>query len=141
MYHFTCSLPYILYQFHSICPNKLCDKDPICRIIVYADSFLGLGLTSLKEIDLSRCPKFNNAGVNHLLSIPNLEKLHISETRVTDDGFKLLSSLENLMSLDLGGLPVSDSAMNSLQVYHIPPYVASTIRTPIIFSFACSLVC
>ncbi|KAL8138947.1 hypothetical protein V2J09_004948 [Rumex salicifolius] len=73
------------------------------------------GLTSLKEIDLSRCTKFTDAGINHLLSIPQLEKLHISGTGVTVDGIKLLSSLENLKSLDLGGLPVSDSILTSLQ--------------------------
>lgn len=73
------------------------------------------GMTSLKELDLSRCSKVNDAGMMHLLSIPTLEKLFISETSVSADGVTLLSSLNNLSSLDLGGLPVTDQALYSLQ--------------------------
>ncbi|XP_061365183.1 uncharacterized protein LOC133308566 isoform X2 [Gastrolobium bilobum] len=74
------------------------------------------GMTSLKELDLSRCSKVNDAGINHILSVPNLEKLHISETSVTAKGVKLLPSLQNLSLLDLGGLPVDDISLTSLQV-------------------------
>lgn len=76
-------------------------------------------MTSLKELDLSRCSKVNDAGMMHLLSIPTLEKLFISETSVSADGVTLLSSLNNLSSLDLGGLPVTDQALYSLQVSFI----------------------
>ncbi|KZV31512.1 toll-like receptor 3-like [Dorcoceras hygrometricum] len=74
------------------------------------------GMISLKEVDLSRCSKITDGGVKHLLSIPALEKLSISETGVTADGVALLAALTNLLVLDLGGLPVTDSALGSLQV-------------------------
>ncbi|KAL8521261.1 hypothetical protein ACS0TY_011703 [Phlomoides rotata] len=74
------------------------------------------GLTYLKEVDLSRCSKITDDGIIHLLSLPALEKLCISETGVTDVGVASLASLANLLFLDLGGLPVSDSALSSLQV-------------------------
>ncbi|GMH28842.1 hypothetical protein Nepgr_030685 [Nepenthes gracilis] len=74
------------------------------------------GMTSLRELDLSRCMKLTDAGIEHLLSIPHLEKLCISETSATAGSIKLLSSLANLSTLDLGGLPVSDLALSSLQV-------------------------
>ncbi|PNY04037.1 toll-like protein receptor 13-like protein [Trifolium pratense] len=74
------------------------------------------GMNSLKELDLSRCSKVNDAGINHILSVPNLEKLHISKTSVTAKGVKLLASLKNLSLLDLGGLPVDDASLASLQL-------------------------
>ncbi|XP_040941537.1 receptor-like protein 53 isoform X5 [Gossypium hirsutum] len=74
-----------------------------------------VGMTSLKEVDLSRCMKVTDAGVKHLISISTLEKLWISETGVTANGVALLASLKNLSVLDLGGLPVTDSALKSLQ--------------------------
>ncbi|OMO79743.1 Leucine-rich repeat, cysteine-containing subtype [Corchorus capsularis] len=74
-----------------------------------------VGMTCLKEVDLSRCIKVTDAGIRHLMSISTLEKLWISETGVTASGVALLSSLKNLSVLDLGGLPVTDTALNSLQ--------------------------
>ncbi|KAL0329958.1 UNVERIFIED_CONTAM: hypothetical protein Sradi_4982500 [Sesamum radiatum] len=73
------------------------------------------GMANLKEVDLSRCSKITDAGIRHLLSIPALEKLCISQTGVTADGVAGLASLTNLFMLDLGGLPVTDSALSSLQ--------------------------
>lgn len=77
-------------------------------------------MTNLKEVDLSRCSKVTDAGIRHLLSVSTLEKLHIAETGVTAEGISLLSSLVNLSLLDLGGLPVTDRALSSLQVYTFP---------------------
>ncbi|KAK9668393.1 hypothetical protein RND81_13G057300 [Saponaria officinalis] len=74
------------------------------------------GMSSLRELDLSGCAKITNAGMKHIVSISNLEKLFISRTGVTSDGIVLLSKLRNLLTLDLGGLPVSDAALHSLQV-------------------------
>lgn len=74
------------------------------------------GMNSLKDLDLSRCSKFNDAGINHILSVPNLVKLRISKTSVTANGVKLLASLKHLSLLDLGGLPVDDASLASLQV-------------------------
>lgn len=74
-------------------------------------------MKSLRRLDLSRCPKITDTGIKHLLSIPTLEQLSISQTGVTSDGVSLLSSLKNLSVLDLGGLPVIDDALCSLQVY------------------------
>lgn len=89
------------------------DEDDIINIFY---TFLVLGMTSLKELDLSRCSKITDAGLKHVLSIKNLEKLCISETRLTADGVILLSSLSNLRLLDVGGIPVTDKALSSLQV-------------------------
>ncbi|KAG5228254.1 receptor protein [Salix suchowensis] len=74
-----------------------------------------VGMTSLKEVDISRCAKVTDAGIRHLVSISTLQILRISETGVTADGIKLLSSLANLIVLDLGDLPVTDTALSSLQ--------------------------
>ncbi|XP_031391098.1 uncharacterized protein LOC116203492 [Punica granatum] len=74
------------------------------------------GMTHLKELDLTRCVKFTDAGIKHLLSISTLEKLFLSETHLTAAGVALLASLSNLSVLDLGGLPVTDQALRSLQV-------------------------
>ncbi|XVE58059.1 hypothetical protein DITRI_Ditri04bG0139900 [Diplodiscus trichospermus] len=73
-------------------------------------------MTTLKEVDLSRCMKVSDAGVRHLITISTLEKLWISETGITTNGVALFSSLRNLSVLDLGGLPVTDTTLNSLQV-------------------------
>ncbi|XP_002509956.2 leucine-rich repeat receptor-like serine/threonine-protein kinase SKM1 [Ricinus communis] len=74
------------------------------------------GMTSLKELDLSRSVKVTDAGIRHLLSISSLEILRIPETGLTAKGVALLTSLTNLSVLDLGGLPVTDMALSSLQV-------------------------
>lgn len=73
-------------------------------------------MTSLKELNLSRCLKVNDASIGHIVSISTLEKLYISETGISANGVKLLSSLKNLSVLDLGGLPVTDLALSSIQV-------------------------
>uniref|UniRef100_A0A1J3HD17 F-box/LRR-repeat protein 14 n=1 Tax=Noccaea caerulescens TaxID=107243 RepID=A0A1J3HD17_NOCCA len=73
------------------------------------------GLTSLTELDVSRCSKVTDAGIKHLQSVANLEKLWISQTGVTEAGISLLASLQNLSLLDLGGLPVTDHNLSSLQ--------------------------
>ena len=73
-------------------------------------------MPNLKELDLSRCSKITDAGIRHLSSIPSLERLCISETGVTAEGIMFLFSLTNLRVLDLGGLPVTDMALSSLQV-------------------------
>ncbi|KAJ0263400.1 Leucine-rich repeat [Hirschfeldia incana] len=74
------------------------------------------GLTCLKELDLSRCSKVTDAGMKHLQSVVNLEKLWISQTGVKEAGISLLASLKKLSLLDLGGLPVTDHNLSSLQI-------------------------
>ncbi|XWS61621.1 hypothetical protein CRYUN_Cryun07bG0142100 [Craigia yunnanensis] len=74
-----------------------------------------VGMTSLKEVDLSRRMKVTYAAVRYLISISTLEKLWISENGITANGVGLLSSLNNLYVLDVGGLPVTDTTLNSLQ--------------------------
>lgn len=73
-------------------------------------------MTTLKEVDLSRCSKVSDAGIRHLTSIPTLEKISISETGVSATGVTLLSSLTKVSVLDLGGLPVTDQALSFLEV-------------------------
>ncbi|KAF6140860.1 hypothetical protein GIB67_042273 [Kingdonia uniflora] len=87
-----------------------------CRGINSSALWAITGMNSLKELDLSRCVKFTDTGVAHLLSISNLEKLHLSETGLTANGVAHLSLLKKLSVLDLGGLPVTDMALRSLQV-------------------------
>lgn len=70
----------------------------------------------MKELDLSRCSKVTDAGIKHLQSVVNLEKLWISQTGVKEAGISLLASLKKLSLLDLGGLPVTDQNLSSLQV-------------------------
>lgn len=73
-------------------------------------------MDNLKELHLSRCSKISDSGIKHIISIQSLEKLHISEIGLTSAGVNLLSSLCNLDLLDLGGIPVTDEALLSLQV-------------------------
>jgi hypothetical protein len=54
--------------------------------------------------------------MKHLQSVVNLKKLWISQTGVTEVGISLLASLKKLSLLDLGGLPVTDQNLISLQV-------------------------
>ena len=71
----------------------------------------------MKELDLSRCSKVTEAGIKHLQSVVNLEKLWIPQTGVKEAGISLLASLKKLSLLDLGGLPVTDHNLSDLQVY------------------------
>lgn len=75
-----------------------------------------LGMNTLKELDLSRCKKISDAGIKHIVTIESLEKLHLSETELTDNGVMLISSLTNLSFLDLGGILMTDKSLQSLQV-------------------------
>lgn len=77
---------------------------------------LTLGMYTLKELDLSRCKKISDAGLKHIVTIESLEKLHLSETELSDNGVMLISSLTNLSFLDLGGILVTDKSLQSLQV-------------------------
>ncbi|CAN4127212.1 unnamed protein product [Withania somnifera] len=98
--------------FDHLCSLNLSDCNKINDSAIWAIT----GMTNLKELDLSRCSKITNAGVRHITTIPILEKLWIPETGVTADGVILLTSLTDLSLLDLGGLPVSDSALCNLKV-------------------------
>lgn len=86
-------------------------------MLIHNHPGLGLGIRHLKEVDLSRCSKVDDAGIKHLLSIQTIEILCISETSVSANGVTLLSSLKRLSKLDLGGLFTTDSALASLQVF------------------------
>ena len=87
-------------------------------ILIYFILFFGsvVGMTSLRELDISRCSKVNDLSIGHIVSISTLEKLYISETGISSNGVELLASLKNLSVLDLGGLPVTDLVLSSLQV-------------------------
>lgn len=74
-------------------------------------------MSTLKELDLSRCSEISDAGIRHIATIESLEKLHVSETGLTDNGIMAISSLKNLHLLDLGGIRITDKALRSLQVY------------------------
>ncbi|XP_062146984.1 receptor-like protein 15 isoform X2 [Alnus glutinosa] len=87
-----------------------------CHRVTSSALWAMIGMASLKELDLSRCLKVTDAGIRHVITISTLEKLCISETGLTVNGIPLLSSLKNLSILDLGGLPVTDQALYSLQV-------------------------
>ncbi|KAL5202041.1 hypothetical protein ABZP36_012993 [Zizania latifolia] len=91
---------------------KLADCKNVNSSAVWALS----GMSTLKELDLSRCSKISDAGIKHIASIESLEKLHVSETRLTDNGVMAISSLKNLHLLDLGGIRITDKPLHSLQV-------------------------
>ncbi|KAJ7296604.1 hypothetical protein O6H91_Y112600 [Diphasiastrum complanatum] len=74
------------------------------------------GLRQLEALELSRCAKVTDEGLEHLLCLISLTKLGLSETGVGPVGVARLSMLPNLTYLDLGGLPVSDSQLAALQV-------------------------
>ncbi|KAF8725545.1 hypothetical protein HU200_020078 [Digitaria exilis] len=74
------------------------------------------GMNTLKDLDLSRCTKFSDAGLRHILTIQSLEKLHLSGTKLSDNGVMLISSLTNISFLDLGGIRITDKTLRSLQV-------------------------
>lgn len=98
--------------FCCLCSLNIAD----CQRITNSALWPIIGMPNLKELDLSRCIKFNDSGLRNLISIRTLQKLCISETGVTADGINLVSSLTNLSVLDLGGLPVTDLVLSSLQV-------------------------
>ncbi|TVU16969.1 hypothetical protein EJB05_32973 [Eragrostis curvula] len=91
---------------------KLADCKNVTNAAVWALS----GMNTLKELDLSRCSKISDAGIKHVVTIDSLEKLHLSETGLTDNGVMAISSLKNLRLLDLGGIHMTDKALQSLQV-------------------------
>ncbi|KAF0924626.1 hypothetical protein E2562_010229 [Oryza meyeriana var. granulata] len=91
---------------------KLADCKNVNSSAVWALS----GMSTLKELDLSRCSKISDAGIKHIASIESLEKLHVSQTGLTDNGVMAISSLKNLHLLDLGGIRITDKAIRSLQV-------------------------
>jgi hypothetical protein len=80
------------------------------------------GMGTLEELDLSRCSRISDAGIKHIASIDSLEKLHLSDTGLTDNGVMLISALKNLQFLDLGGIHMTDKALWSLQVYVLMMY-------------------
>ncbi|KAK1286604.1 hypothetical protein QJS10_CPB20g02019 [Acorus calamus] len=82
-----------------------------CRGITNSALWPITGMTNLVDLDLSRCSKITDACIGHLLSISNLKKLYLSETSLTTDGVRNLSCLKSLCVLDLGGLPVTDTAL------------------------------
>lgn len=84
----------------------------------YLTSFIKIppGMSTLKELDLSRCSRISDAGIKHIVSNDSLEKLHLSDTGLTDNGVMLISALKNLQLLDLGGIHMTDKALRSLQV-------------------------
>ncbi|GAY39278.1 hypothetical protein CUMW_043150 [Citrus unshiu] len=103
-----------------------------CRRVTSSALWALTGMTCLKELDLSRCLKVTDAGMKHLLSISTLEKLWLSETGLTADGIALLSSLQNLSVLDLGGLPVTDLVLRSLQVELTSGFLMSEFITMVL---------
>jgi len=91
---------------------KMADCKNVNSAAVWALS----GMSTLKELDLSRCSRISDAGIKHIISIDCLQKLHLSDTGLTDNGVMLLSALKNLQLLDLGGIHMTDKALRSLQV-------------------------
>ncbi|PNT71614.1 uncharacterized protein LOC100844673 isoform X2 [Brachypodium distachyon] len=91
---------------------KLADCKNVNNSAVWALS----GMSTLKELVLSRCSRISDAGIKHIVSIDSLEKLHLSETGLTDNGVTLISALQNLDLLDLGGIHMTDKTLRSLQV-------------------------
>lgn len=69
---------------------------------------------NLRRLDLTGTG-ISDAGLAGVSAFPNLESLHVPRTRISDDGLKHLSSLGQLESLNLYGTAVSDSGIGALE--------------------------
>lgn len=70
----------------------------------------------MEELDLSRCRRISDEAVFHIASLKGLRKLGLAETTVGAKGLSMLPALTSLVSLDLGGCPVTDANLLSFQV-------------------------
>lgn len=70
----------------------------------------------MEELDLARCRRISDETVFHIASLKGLRKLGLAETSVGAKGLSPLSGLTKLVSLDLGGCPVTDADLFSFQV-------------------------
>ena len=70
----------------------------------------------MEDLDFARCKKVSDEGVYHIVSLARLKKLGLAETSVGEKGISRLSFLTSLTSLDLGGCPLTDLHLHSLQV-------------------------
>lgn len=73
------------------------------------------GMKAMEELDLSRCRRISDEAVFHIASLKGLRKLGLAETTVGAKGLSMLPALTSLVSLDVGGCPVTDANLLSFQ--------------------------
>jgi len=70
--------------------------------------------TRLRALDVKHT-RFDDEGMKHLASMPDLTKLYLRDTLVTDEGLRHLSGLGKLAELDLYGTKVTDTGLAHLR--------------------------
>jgi hypothetical protein len=55
-----------------------------------------------------------DAGVRHLVTLPNLRQVSFAGPELTDDGLKYLSTLSNLSNVGVGGPMITDAGLKYL---------------------------
>lgn len=93
--------------------RALCATD--CKALTNNAIWQLTGLAAMEELNLARCRRISDEAVFHITSWKGLRKLGLAETSVGPRGLSLLSALTTLVSLDLGGCPVTDANLLSFQ--------------------------
>lgn len=70
-------------------------------------------LPELEELNLSYT-RLTDAGLKSLEQFPALKRLYLSETQITDAGLNTLAQRSGLESLDLSGTPITDKNLGEL---------------------------
>ena len=71
-------------------------------------------MSNIRELNIERSG-VTNAGLADLAALPRLERLYVSEARLSADGLGVLATFPSLKQLGIGGLHISDDSLQSLQ--------------------------
>ena len=72
-------------------------------------------LKRLRVLDLGYCRALDDAGLQHLAALTQLEELDLPCTSVSDHGLKTLKQMKSLRKLDLSYTQVSKEGIKSLR--------------------------
>ena len=73
------------------------------------------GLIKLRALHLGFCTSITDAGLDHIVHLPKLHRLDLSETQVTDTGLQKLKTLTTLKELEIKKAKITDSGVAELQ--------------------------
>src|SRR5262249_4352995 len=91
------------------------DKDETPPRRPWPDGLADLaGLKNLRSLDLGSNSGANDQGLKLLASLPQLQTLALSRTRVRDTGVASLAAFKKLETLDLGITKITDAAVGEL---------------------------